>query len=192
MRRSHIDPSHFDQLYAGDPDPWRFASSEYERAKYVATLAALPGAGYRSALEVGCSIGVFTQALAERCEALLAIDPAERALEAARRRCAANPNVRFERMAAPDQWPPISFDLIVLSEVVYYFTRLQIARVAQHVEATLQPNGHVMLVHWLDETDYPLSGDDAVNTFLDESRSFTTSLRQERTPDYRLDLLQRR
>jgi hypothetical protein len=51
-----MDPDYFDALYTSDADPWRFASSEYESAKYQATLHALPKARYDCALEVGCSI----------------------------------------------------------------------------------------------------------------------------------------
>jgi SAM-dependent methyltransferase len=192
VRRREMDESYFDRLYDDDADPWRLASSEYENAKYAATLAALPDARYKSALEVGCSIGVFTRMLVERCDALLAIDPAERALEAARRLCKAKSTVKFERMAAPDRWPQGAFDLIILSEVVYYFTRPQIARLAERVEATLRLRGHVILVHWLGETDYPLSGDEAVSAFLAGVTSFTRLLRQERALEYRLDLIQRR
>ena len=32
----------FDTLYQADPDPWRFETSDYEAAKYAATIAALP------------------------------------------------------------------------------------------------------------------------------------------------------
>ena len=39
---SYADPGYFEQLYASDPDPWRFATSDYERDKYAATLDALP------------------------------------------------------------------------------------------------------------------------------------------------------
>ena len=41
MKRS-LEPAYFEALYAADPDPWRFATSAYEREKYTATLAALP------------------------------------------------------------------------------------------------------------------------------------------------------
>ena len=76
MTRS-LPPSYFEALYASDPDPWRFASSDYERDKYAATLAALPRQLYRSGLEVGCSIGVLTAMLASRCRRLLAVDVAD-------------------------------------------------------------------------------------------------------------------
>ena len=36
-----LPADYFAAIYARDPDPWRFAESDYERAKYAATLAAL-------------------------------------------------------------------------------------------------------------------------------------------------------
>ena len=74
-----MPPDYFDNRYAEDPDPWQFATSEYEAAKYAATLEALPKPHYASALEIGCSIGVFTKALAARCDALIGVDTAEKA-----------------------------------------------------------------------------------------------------------------
>jgi hypothetical protein len=65
-RTESIDRAYFDTLYAADPDPWRFATSAYERDKYAASLAALPDPAYGSVLEIGCSIGVFTRQLAGR------------------------------------------------------------------------------------------------------------------------------
>ncbi len=80
-----LEPAYFDALYAADPDPWQFATSAYEREKYDATLAALP-TRIGSAFEIGCSIGILTRRLAERCNTLLAVDVAKAALAAARRR----------------------------------------------------------------------------------------------------------
>jgi hypothetical protein len=67
-----LQPDYFDAIYQRDPDPWQFATSEYEAGKYRATLAALPRKHYRNGFEVGCSIGVLTRMLAERCDDLLA------------------------------------------------------------------------------------------------------------------------
>ena len=63
---------------------------------------------------------MLTRQLAGHCHGLLAIDAATQPLEEARRRCADQPWVNFERCFVPDEWPAGSFDLIVLSEVVYY------------------------------------------------------------------------
>ena len=79
--------SHFEALYAGDPDPWKFATSDYERRKYAATLNLLPDRRFSSALEVGASIGVLTRQLAARCDRVLATDVVEVALEQGRKRC---------------------------------------------------------------------------------------------------------
>ncbi len=99
---STLPTEYFDALYASDPDPWKFATSPYEKEKYALTLAACPRARYVSALEVGCSIGVLTQDVASRCDRLLAVDVAEAPLLEAKRRCADLPAVRFEKMFAPN------------------------------------------------------------------------------------------
>ncbi len=103
------------RVYRANADPWNFASSPYEAAKYRATLEALPRERYTNAFEAGCSIGVLTAQLAPRCERLLCIDLSEAALAQARERCAALPQVRFERRMLPGEFPMADgpFDLIV-------------------------------------------------------------------------------
>lgn len=184
-----LPPAYFEERYAADPDPWRFATSDYERAKYAATLDALPRAHYSSALEIGCSIGVFTRALAPRCDILLALDVAESALVRARERCADQPHVRFARSQVPKDWPLGRFDLILLSEVVYYLDAEDVGRLVARVRACLEPDGDIVLVHWLGETHYPLSGDAAADLFIAASRDFARVLKQARTDAYRLDVL---
>lgn len=76
---SSVPPSYFEELYRADPDPWQFATSSYEAQKYAVTLAALPKQRYRSALEIGGSIGILTEKLAAHCDALLSIDVSETA-----------------------------------------------------------------------------------------------------------------
>jgi predicted TPR repeat methyltransferase len=187
-RVGSIDRTYFDALYAADPDPWRFATSDYEREKYAASLAALPDPTYRSALEVGCSIGVFTRALAARCERLLALDVADAALGQARQHCSGL-DVIFENRSVPDDWPQGRFDLVVLSEVLYYLDLQALARVAAQVDLSLLKGGIVLLVHYLGETDYPITGDDAAEAFIAALKY--PILSQSRTDAYRLDLLRK-
>lgn len=186
-----LPAEYFDALYARDPDPWRFETSDYERGKYDATLAALPRARYARALEIGCSIGVLTADLAPRCEALVALDAAEAPLRRARERLAGQPHVAFALASVPAAWPEDAapFDLILLSEVVYYLGPPDVERLAARVGASLAPGGDVLLVHWTGETDYPLSGDEAVERFVAASPSLEVR-RAERAERYRLDLLQ--
>ena len=190
-RRQTLSPEYFEDLYAADSDPWKFGSSDYEREKYAATLAALPEACYGSVLEVGCSIGVLTHQLASRCERLLAIDAASTPLIAARRRCQADEHVEFARMFVPREWPPGRFDLILLSEVLYYLDAVDLAELAAKVGASLSPRGAVVLVHWTGETNYPLTGDEAASLFIDHLGDGLEIVRADRRPEYRHDILVR-
>jgi predicted TPR repeat methyltransferase len=182
-----LPAKYFDELYARDADPWRFASSDYERAKYEATIAALPQAGFASAFEVGCSIGVLTQRLAERCDSLLAVDVAEAALAQARHRCAELSHVTLQRMRIPAEWPEGLFDLIVLSEVLYYLSVQEIEQTAALVRHSIAKGGAILLVHYTLPTDYPNSGDAAAEGFMTQLGLVPTL--QQRETQYRLDLL---
>ncbi len=185
-----LGPDYFERLYASDPDPWRFGSSAYEHAKYEATIDALPRPRFASCFEVGCSIGVLTGRLAARCDRLLAVDVAGNALAQARARCAGLANVSVEQLRVPQDWPDGTFDLIVLSEVLYYLGQQDLRETARRTAASLRRDGFAILVHWTGQTDYPHSADEAVAIFLDGSElALRSAVRTER---YRLDVVARR
>ena len=96
-----VGPEFFNDIYARTIDPWGFETSEYERLKYADTLAQLPPRRFRSGLEIGCSTGVLSGILADRCDRLLGVDFAEAALAEARRRHAGRSNLAFSRMHLP-------------------------------------------------------------------------------------------
>lgn len=188
MRR-RVEPAFFDRLYAEDADPWGFASSPYEAAKYDATLAALPPGRIGSALEVGCSIGVLTERLALRCERLLAVDVAESALDRARERLARHANVTLERRELPEDFPPGPFALIVCSEVLYYLDPPALEAMLAAVDGALGPGGSLLAVHWRHATEtYPLRGDE-VHARLAER--FGAPAVSAATDDYALDRFDR-
>ena len=185
---SHPPPlSHFEELYARDPDPWKFATSDYERRKYAATLDILPPGPFGDALEIGASIGVLTRSLAARCNRLLATDVVDAALDQARERCADLAHVRFARMIAPGEWPGGTFDLVLFSEVLYYLSPDGIAKAAHETISSLRSGGAVLLVNWFGPTDGSVPGDEAVRLFA-ETASSLTPLAHRRAETYRLDL----
>ncbi|MBV8446581.1 MAG: methyltransferase domain-containing protein [Hyphomicrobiales bacterium] len=191
MTATSLSRRYFEDLYAADADPWRFATSVYESAKYRRSIEALPHARYRKGLEVGCSIGVMTRKLAERCDDLVAIDIAAAPLAVARMRCAEMTWVRFARMTVPKEWPNRIFDLIVLSEVVYYLDEADVALLAHRAKSTLASSGNILLVHWTRPTNYPLTGDRAAELFIDQASTYADVRIQKRTKEFRLDLLTR-
>ena len=181
--------SYFDDIYRRDPDPWRFASSAYEAAKYEDTLKALGDARYDSAFEIGCSIGVLTRQLAARCASLLSVDISPLALAQAVERNADLPPVRFERMEFPNQSPEGSFDLILMSEVGYYLSMPDLDRAAQRCHDLLRTEGALLLVHYVRETDYPLTGDEVHERLL--ANPGFQAVTDRSTGDYRLTLLRK-
>lgn len=151
----------FDEFYAGQRDPWGFETRWYEARKRALTLAVLPRERYGSALELGCSIGVLSRQLADRCESLLATDIAEQPLAVARRRLHGLPGVTVERRTLPAEWPAGVFDLIVLSEIGYYCSPHDLELLLERCRQSLAPAGTLVACHWRHPVgDYPLGGDE--------------------------------
>jgi len=180
-----LPPGYFNRMYAQSDDPWGFGSRWYEQRKYALTLAALPDPAYSSALEIGCSIGVLTTALAARCQRLVALDPSATALAAAAHRVPGYVSLR--QGSVPGDWPAGSYDLVVLSEVGYYLDRADLDRTLSLIERDLAPGGTIVACHWRHPVaDYPLSGD-AVHMSLAARWPRVSRICEE---DFLLDVLQ--
>ena len=164
-----MDRAYFDEIYRSHSDPWRFESSWYEQRKRAVTIAALPEPRYQSAFEPGCSIGMLSSLLAHRCDQLLATDIVADVVVRARDRCRPSPWVRVEQRSIPEEWPTGSFDLIVLSEIAYYFDRSGLKDIMGRVLASATPGATVVGAHWRGTTNYPLTGDEAHGIMASES-----------------------
>lgn len=148
--------SYFDRLYEQSSDPWSFRSRSYEQRKRTLTLASLQAEHYATAFEPGCSIGVLTAALAERCDRLTAMDVSAAALEEARR--VVPGNVSLIQGGVPQDWPEGRFDLVVLSEVAYYLDLESCRLLGRRAVGGAE---ELVAVHWRHPVDdYPLSGDE--------------------------------
>ena len=185
--QSSVPPVYFEEMFAGNPDPWQFETSPYEHEKYDTSIGALAGRPYRRAFEVGCANGVLTERLALICDTLLSIDVSSSALASARTRNSQTAHVKFQETVFPGQTPNGWFDLIVLSEVVYYWSSGDIATAAAWISQRLKAGGDLLLVHWIGETDYPQTGDGAVEQ-LQQGLPTMKIIRADRYEKYRLDL----
>jgi len=166
--RPTLPTDYFTAVYDGSPDPWGFTDRWYEERKRDVTLAALPQRRYATGYEPGCSIGVLTQGLAVRCDALLATDVSESALDAARARLAGSSHVRFHQQALPQGWPDGAFDLVVLSELLYCLGDDDLGEVARLAVDAVAPGGTLVSVHWRHPVrDYPQTGDAAQQAVSD-------------------------
>ena len=163
-----VSAKSFERRYRAAEDPWDYRSSHYECDKYHRTLAVLTRERYASVFEPGCSIGELTARLAQRCERLLATDISPSAVSRARRRCQEFPNGRIECEDLRETQPRSAFDLIVLSEIGYYFDRDTLLEVSLRLSDCLMPGGELIAVHWLGESpDHLLHADDVHALLLD-------------------------
>lgn len=192
MADHSLPAAYFEGIFAGDSDPWDLASSPYEAAKFDRTIAALSAQRATCALEVGCAGGVLTERLTTVCDRVLAIDVSSTALTRARRRLAGRSNVSFEAARFPHDCPAVQgLDLVVLSEVAYYWSDADLDLAARRIAEALAARGRVLLVHWTGDTDYPQTADGAVERlWFALSKVMTVDL-AERQPNYRLDLWSR-
>jgi len=185
-----LGPGFFDRMYADADDPWGLATRWYEARKYALSLALLPDRRYARAFEPGCSVGVFTRMLATRCDRVLAWDMSAGAVRSARAQTAGLAGVQVERRAVPADWPQGTFDLIVFSEMLYYFGGPDLDRVLHLGEAALRPGGRLLAVHWRHPVaEYPRSGDD-VHQALGR-RAGLSRLVAHREPDFLAEVYRR-
>lgn len=187
--KGRLEREYFEGLYAESNDPWNFETSDYERNKYGRTLEVFGERRFERALEAGSSIGVFTEMLAGRCDELLAVDVSERAVAAARERLSSREHVIVERRTLPEEMPGGPFDLIVASEILYYYTTEEMLATLRAFERELARGGVLLAVHWRRETrTYPLQGDEVHELLLGHTRLRNVETIYE--PDYRLDLFE--
>jgi SAM-dependent methyltransferase len=164
-----LAPSYFAEVYQATDDPWGFRTRWYESRKRALTMAALPRQRYRRGFEPGCSNGMLSAQLARRCDTLLSTDVNPRAVAAAKQRLASFHNVQVKQQCMPDDWPVGLFDLIVLSEIAYYFDREALRSTVRTVQQSLDTDGTVLLCHWRHPVpDYPLTGDEVHAIFAQE------------------------
>ena len=190
---STVSQAAFEAKYRACSDPWNFTDSEYERGRYEVTLRSLMRPRYRRAFEPACSIGVLTAALAERCDEVQAVDIAPSAVAAARTRCADFPGVTIGCADVLRQSPAGPFDLIIFSELGYYFEEQQLKRIAESLGARLVAGGELLAVHWLGASrDHLLHGDPVHDILKDVLARSCAWIKGDRHPGFRLDTWRRR
>lgn len=156
-----VGKDHLDALYADTPDPWNFAQSNYEQAKFAATRAALSRPRYASAFELGCGNGQLARHLAPLCDTYLGMDAVAIAVESAR---GTIPQARFIQDFYPCPLPDGDFDLLVLSEILYFLDARALRSLAGEIAASW-PGAEVICVTFLGQTGHDLQGQEALEIF---------------------------
>ncbi|TCK19825.1 class I SAM-dependent DNA methyltransferase [Pseudonocardia endophytica] len=124
-----------DRLYR-TANPYGIDANPYEQQKYTSIMNTLAGRRYRRVLEIGCGEGHLSERLAGVTGELLGVDISA---DATARAAARVPSATFETRMLPAEMPAGTFDLIVCSDVLYYWEpttlRTGLDRLIDHLEA---------------------------------------------------------
>ncbi len=159
--------TYFDELYSDNTDPWQYQTRWYEKRKRDICLAVLPLARYGNGIELGCGNGVFSELLADRCQALVSVDGNTHAVQLAAQRLASMPHVKVIQAVIPSALVTLTtgivdadglsddssaykpaFDLIVISEILYYLSPDDIHKVIAWIRQNLAIGGTLLCCHW--------------------------------------------
>jgi len=183
---SALTPEAFEARYAGGRDPWSFAVDPYELGRYRSILASLTRSAYGTVYEPGCSIGVLTQHLAGIAQQVIATDFAPSAIAQAEVRCAGRANIEFICADVQTFIPARPPELIVFSEIGYYFGADTLAALVRQLAHVMPQGGEFVAAHWLGTSgDHVLHGA-RVHDTVREALNWPAA-RRECHPEFRLD-----
>lgn len=157
--------AYFDALYEGNKDPWHYQTRWYEKRKRDICLSLLPQSQYGRGIELGCGNGVFSELLAHRCQSLVSIDGNRQAVSLAKQRLAKVCHAQVIHGIIPDIFSALpnsllqhgpsthnrlqpTFDLIIISEILYYLSADDIDIVIAWVQKHLAAGGTLLCCHW--------------------------------------------
>ena len=144
----------FEEAYTRSRDPWRSAAPRYryQRLKYEQIMALLPAGRFRRTLDLGCGLGLLSQHLARRSDAVLGLDVAAAAVGHARGRAAGIANLSFEQGDILDLPASLdaAFDLVVVADTLYYLSPLSddlLKALSARLARLLAPGGILLLAN---------------------------------------------
>lgn len=156
---------HFQTVHAEGGDFWNDPRSRYEQGKRKAILTHLSRPRYDSVLEVGCSTGLLSRDLAERADRFLGVDLSDTAIVRTRNRLIGLARARARVAPVPACWPARRFDLILLAEMLYYLTAVELDALAARCVTSLMDQGEIVVVCYLGETQTPIDGRQSADRF---------------------------
>ena len=138
-----------ERVFRRREDPYGYLSHPQERKKQDMALEWISDRRYKKALDIGCAEGTFTQRLAPFCDQILGVDISPTAIERARANCASLSNVRFQCLNIRDPSLAPGWDLIAISELLYYMEepRWEFPDLIRTIADLLSSGGRLFLIH---------------------------------------------
>jgi SAM-dependent methyltransferase len=161
MRQEDTDPdvakraeearSFFDGVWRSDQ--WALDTDPFEAAKYQRQLELIGDRRYERVLEVGCGSGVFTRLLGRLAKRVVALDVSAAAIERARAAGDVGGAIDYRVASAIGYEPQADcpFDLVVMSETIYYigwlYTFFQVSWLAAELFDATADGGRFLMTN---------------------------------------------
>ena len=138
----------FEHKYRKHGDYFGYESKPYEKLKYARTLELMKQwrTGADSALEIGCSVGVFTAMIVPEFKHVTAVDIAGEALELTRKQVQDAKNVSYVQSDLLSLKPGQAFDVVFCAEMLMYIRETDGAEVCRVLDGRLKPGGLIIEV----------------------------------------------
>ena len=145
----------FEHKYATHGDYFGYQNNPYELTKYERTLELVKQWRRKreSALEIGCSVGVFTAMIAPEFDELVATDIASEALALAKTQVAGKGSVSYVQSDVISLSLGRKFDMIFCAEVLMYVREKDASLACRILDAHLADNGLIIEVSQQDRED---------------------------------------
>ncbi|VAX17957.1 hypothetical protein MNBD_NITROSPINAE02-513 [hydrothermal vent metagenome] len=144
---------YFNWRYRG-ADPYEVTTHADERDKYKKIVGALGvKEKFDNILEIGCGEGHLTQMIAHKGARVLAIDISDFAIGRAKKNVAGFKHAEAKRIDIITADMDETFELVLCSEVLFYFEPDQLDGVVKKIKGLIKPGGYAALIHTLVKSD---------------------------------------
>ena len=138
----------FEHKYRKHGDYFGYQTKPYEKLKYERTLELMKQwrTGSDSALEIGCSVGVFTAMIVPEFGRITAVDIASEALELTRKQVQDAKTVAYAQSDLLSLKPDQTFDVVFCAEMLMYIREKDGAEACRVLDGCLKPGGIIIEV----------------------------------------------
>jgi len=151
----------------GKADAWGYLGNADHNMRAERILAALPDWPVPQLLELGCAEGFLTRRFLERGIAVTACDLSSEAVERARVWCGDNSRAQFVVGDIRQQLPEGSFDVCLLSDVLYYLSPAEIRQLSANLTTRMNPRRRLIFANeWNPNYRDLTSPEDALTALL--------------------------
>lgn len=159
----------------------------FEDAKWGSLIESLPNSFYQQAVLFGSLICEEAMRIASRCGRLLSFQLSDQAgsLDTAALKAA------LAGAAAGGPVVSRATDLVIISDLLSTESDRELERAAALAARALPSGGHCALLHWADGSLCGASGEAGAERFVRIAQNRFQPLLRRRTPDFRLDILER-